>query len=496
MVIMKKRLFCCAIVFLLLVAGCAELPTASYADGSPESSESAPESPGSEGESEASVSAPESSSAATLPPKEVTENTLRICVDINHISSGIESETKVAMDRILQLAAEKGGPTDVAVEYIPVSGSEREIKLESLRVELMSGEGPDLFILAGDAYGQGALFPMIEISMRSGVFLPLDTYIENAQFMEWDKLTPKVMEAGRTEEGQLVVPMAYTMPLTFYRKSEVSHTPSTEMTWDDMMADETGILRNAASTAYLEDGRLHGMDGDLQAFSGIAPLQSLGALADYDEKTLLFSEEELLQRAEEEFSLRFEIWEEALGDLPANRKEFMHPDYDFLWSPMLEEDVLLRDEATTMIPIYSDEGGVTATVTSFACINRNAKHAEEAFFILDLLMSREVQQEARQYKLYNLIGDLNLSIPMHMDLMQEEYPIDPEQGTWYMSAEDFDTFSTVRDQITAVRFRGGLETELYELEIAWMNIAGGGSDDSFEDVVASTYNAMEQMLSE
>ena len=125
-----------------------------------------------------------------------------------------------------------------------------------------------------DAYGLGALFPMIEISMRSGVFLPLDTYIENAQFMEWDKLTPKVMEAGRTEEGQLVVPMAYTMPLTFYRKSEVSHTPSTEMTWDDMMADETGILRNAASTAYLEDGRLHGMDGDLQAFSGIAPLLS------------------------------------------------------------------------------------------------------------------------------------------------------------------------------------------------------------------------------
>ena len=496
MVIMKKRLFCCAIVFLLLVAGCAELPAASYADGSPESSESAPESSGSEGESEASVSAPESSSAATLPPKEVTENTLRICVDINHISAGIERDTQIGMDRILQLAAEKGGPTDVAVEYIPASGSEREIKLESLRVELMSGEGPDLFILAGDAYGQGALFPMIEISMRSGVFLPLDTYIENAQFMEWDKLTPKVMEAGRTEEGQLVVPMTYTMPLTFYRKSEVSHTPSTEMTWDDMMADETGILRNAASTAYIMDGRLHGMDGDMWASSGIAPLLSLGALADYDEKTLLFSEEELLQRAEEEFSLQSEIWEGALGDLPANRKEFMHPDYDFLWSPMLEEDVLLRDEATTMIPIYSDEGGVTATVTSFACINRNAKHAEEAFFILDLLMSREVQQEARQYKLYYLMGNLGNSLPMYMDLMQEEYPIDLEQGAWYMSAEDFDTFNTVRDQITAVRFRGGLETKLYELENAWMNIAGGGSDDSFEDVVASTYNALKQMLSE
>ena len=99
---MKKKLFCCVIALMLLVAGCAELPTASYADGSPESSESAPESSGSEGESEASASAPESSSAATLPPKEVTENTLRICVDINHISSGIERDTQIGMDRILK----------------------------------------------------------------------------------------------------------------------------------------------------------------------------------------------------------------------------------------------------------------------------------------------------------------------------------------------------------------------------------------------------------
>ena len=44
--------------------------------------------------------------------------------------------------------------------------------------------------------------------------------------------------------------------------------------------------------------------------------------------------------------------------------------------------------------------------------------------------------------------------------------------------------------------QGIFAIKLYELENAWRNIAGGGSDDSFEDVVASTYNAMEQMLSE
>ncbi len=476
---MKKKLFCCVIAFMLMVAGCAELPTASYADGSPESSESASESQNSKDESK--VSAVESGGITSLPPKEVSADTLRICVDIDYVLPGSERDTQIGMDRFLQLAAEKGGPTDVAVEYIPASGAEREIVLENLRVELMSGKGPDLFILSGSSIGQGALFPLIEVSMRSGVFLPLDTYIENAQFMEWDKLTPKVMKAGRTEEGQLVVPLTYTMPITFYRKSEVSHTPSMEMTWQDMVTDETGILRNAASA-------------EVSAFSLVS---ALGELADFDEKKLLFSEEELLQCVKDVIAIEEAIQNGEFDHLPSFEKREIGVRYGLSWKTSLKEDGLKEDEATTMIPIYSDNGGVTATITNYACINRNSEHAEEAFYMLDLLLSREVQQEAGWYKLYHIwCQSGGNAVPMHMDLMQEDYPITTE-SSWFMTEENFAAFSAVREQITQASFRGSLDAQLEDLMYACLGGQPGSvPEETVEELVAEAYKTMEKMLSE
>ena len=199
MVIMKKKtVFAVRLCFLLLVAGCAELPTASYADGSRKAAR-ARRSPRAAKENR-KLRRPRRGKAAalqTLPPKEVTENTLRICVDINHISSGIERDTQIGMDRILQLCGGKGGPTDVAVEYILASGSEREIMLENLRVELMSRR-------PGSVYsGRRCLWAKRAVSDDRSldalrVFLPLDTYIEKLAVYGGDKLTPK-SDRGRPD---------------------------------------------------------------------------------------------------------------------------------------------------------------------------------------------------------------------------------------------------------------------------------------------------------
>ena len=72
---MKKKLFCCVIALMLLVAGCAELPTASYADGSPESSEAG-------ASSAAATEAPESSVEESKANEEIDPNALRICLDV------------------------------------------------------------------------------------------------------------------------------------------------------------------------------------------------------------------------------------------------------------------------------------------------------------------------------------------------------------------------------------------------------------------------------
>ena len=85
---------------------------------------------------------------------------------------------------------------------------------------------------------------------------------------------------------------------------------------------------------------------------------------------------------------------------------------------------------------------------------------------------------------------------MHMDLMQEEYPIDPEQGFGICRLKILTHLVQCGTRFRRFVSEGDL-VRTYELENAWMNIAGGEiTDDSFEGVVASTYNAMEQMLSD
>lgn len=96
--------------------------------------------------------------------------------------------------------ANYGGPEEMEVDYIPKEGADRESMIKHLKTELMSGSGPDLFIVDafdGNFYNEKPMFPIPEQMIERRVFLPLDEYIEKAQFAQWDRLTPKVMEAGR-----------------------------------------------------------------------------------------------------------------------------------------------------------------------------------------------------------------------------------------------------------------------------------------------------------
>ena len=122
---------------------------------------------------------------------------LRICVDANSVGTNPKS-CETIMQSFLETVAMMGGPSDVVLEIVPRSGVERETAIDRIRTEIMSGKGPDVFIVpCGDGYltSEPSLFPVPEKTLEAGIFLPLDEYIENAQFMDWDKQTAVVMEA-------------------------------------------------------------------------------------------------------------------------------------------------------------------------------------------------------------------------------------------------------------------------------------------------------------
>lgn len=401
---------------------------------------------------------------------------LTVLVDIQTEMGVSERNVLAATNEIQQALAERGGPEDVEFISLPPSGSERAIELERLRTEIMSGEGPDVFVVNLNRLGE-KLFPIAEREMEQGLFLTLDPYMADAQYMDWDALTPVVMQAGRTAEGQQLLPMTYTFPVTYYDDAAVHDTPSAALTWSAML-DEDGVLRNAASPIYLADGF-----SISSPFGGI--LGAFGKLADYADGTLCFTEETLQQRLEEAVALQQQTQTGAFADLPLHHKGSMSVGYDDLWGKMITGSLSQASEVE-MVPQYNDAGGVTAVVTSFVGINRNTDRPEDAFFLADYLMSSEAQQNL---KLYEALF-LSASVPTHEALLQQAYPVDG----WSMSKNNYAEFCAARDVITQARIYSELDGNLQKLFYAWYTAEVEGQDGA--DLVAQTYRSMTLQLQE
>ena len=460
------------IVFLLLVAGCAELPSASYADGRLE--RSAVPTP-----SAAATEIPESSEKEPVVNEEIDPNALRICLDVGQGLAYTERDLTVLELKIADAIKMADGPENIIFDSIPLEGSEREIALERIRTEIMAGEGPDVFIMTAKMVD--ALFPIPEKAMQEGIFLTLDHYIQNAELGDWDNLTQPVLEAGRTEEGQQLVPMLYTLPVTVYPKESVPEIPPVGTTWQDMLADESGILRRAALMHRFESGGLEMLSED-------SVLSVLGELVNYETDEILFSEEDLLHVMKALLTLEEEIDTEGVAGLP----EYFQGRLNRL--PMLtlrSEKVLSmnRETPVTMIPIYSMNGDVLATVRAYTGINRNTKHPKEAFFVVDYLMSTQAQQTLKLFHGFD-------GLPINEKVLSEEYP-QRDGGDLYLIDENFEALGNIRNQISKVYFDNSLLRAIRSPYYTGQGIQSGEiTDQTLEGLVSETYDALKQILGE
>lgn len=474
---MKKNQKILALLFaaFFVLAGCAERPAASYADGSPQSSEAEPS-------SQAAATKAPVSTAEEPPAEKEDPNALRICLDIGIVLARNDREIRVLETLLANGIRLAGGPENIVFDSIPCSGSEREIALEKVRTDIMAGGGPDVFIVT--TRGSNSIFPVPEKAMHEGLFLPLDSYIQSAAQSDWDKLTPVVMEAGQTDEGQVLVPMLYTTPITIYRKEDVPEAPPAGTTWQEMLEDETNILRNAVRV-------------NSEVSGGLVPVPShnalamLGAFADYEKGELLFSEDDLLQWMETQIALH-----EESNDAAAPPEFIQGPlcgasALTFKYTSA-EESPIRKEDPVTMIPLYSKGGGVTAAVVAYTGVNRNSKHPEEAFFVVDYLMRAETQQNFDIFFMMSMTEGL----PIHELVLSAEYP--QQENGFYFIDENFEELCGVREQITDVYFDNTLLDPLNEMYYTLMlnHTDEERSEQVVKDAVHKAYVEIRQMLSE
>ena len=443
---------------------------------------------------------------------------LRICVDLEYVNdlggelAGFDNDMKeFLITRLLNAGTQEGleVPRDFELEFLPASGAERDTALDRIRTEIMSGSGPDIFIVGCNdkkVEAEDALFPMPEKMLTTGLFLPLDDYMENStHFAEWDRMNSTILEAGCGEEGQQIIPLCYTIPVAVYRAEEAEHTASKEITWMDMLESEDMAL--AAAAVWTDN--TGNMTNGMPFMRNRAPMTEfiLGAVADYDEEVLLFTEEELGQRLSEIYTLANRYAAYEFKDAPAHYVEFLGQEFDVA-DEVYDITGLSRDihngitgsDDYTLIPLYSDDGGVTAEITVYTAINRNTRRPEDAFCVVDYLASYNAQRCERIYQtLYqNISGGC---IPMYDELMSETervYQInawtDASMTGWCLSDANFAELCEVREQITHVRFRDALDKEFSKAYREYCEAARAGKDT--DKVVEDAYRTMKQMLGE
>ena len=453
--------------------------------------------------------------------KEDEESSLCICVDLAYVELSADDEifkesfeTNTLITYLVEAGRNNGVevPREFEVEYIPASGAEREVALQRVRTEIMSGEGPDVFLLACDFKNhweeEEALFIMPEKAMELAVFLPLDEYMENSTyFAEWDRMNQTVLAAGRNYEGQQIIPLCYTIPAAVYRAEDAEHTPSKEITWMDMLESENEALRAAA--VWTDN---YGVMGEGVPFMlSSAPMVefTLGAIADYEEEELLFTKEELQQRMDEIIQLADQYRAGEYNSAPVHYNEYVGHMFDL---PSSTTDIsgekydvhngIEQGEDYTLIPLYSDDGGVTAEISVYAAINRNTRQPEEAFRVLDFLASYSEQKSDWIYDQIIYQCGRVYNIPMYDELMQMDQRVKQrntvtlsagERG-WYLSDESFAQLCAVREQITNVKFRSVLDQELRELY--WSYYDAVRYDKSPDAVLEEGYRQIQRLIRE
>ena len=161
---------------------------------------------------------PNSESISHIESEDIKPVIINICVDLPNTYSKTIWDFFAAFPGV-------GSDYEILIETIPEEESERENVLKRIRTEILAGKGPDVFLCTSDLpfYHHSPLFPFPRQVMENNLFLPLDEYIKQAEYMEWDKLLPSVMDAGSNKDGQFLLPLTYNMKIFLLDKEE--HSP-------------------------------------------------------------------------------------------------------------------------------------------------------------------------------------------------------------------------------------------------------------------------------
>lgn len=367
------------------------------------------------------------------------EVTLTVLVES---SSSLSDGLNETLTETLKL--EKG----ISLEFVTVdSGSntnrnDREMELQNVRTEVMSGKGADIYILpTALASRHEALFIDLNETMENGLFLTLDEYIAESEVIHTEDYIPAVLDAGKTNEGQQVIPLLYTVPAMF-TDADIPHSTMSL----------TEVYRSADADLLMDVQRLL---TDSQAGIWLFP-----QVADYANFELAVSEDDIRS-----------AFDRMSG--------FSSPGAFFEAQPF-DEDTLYDCNDKSLVLLENNDGGITAKALAFAAIDRNCEHPEKAFEVLELICGYASHGETFLRPDPELYGASEGLASLKGYLTEKDMV-------------DLEMVSYIENNISDVSFNSNLDEVLYRAYMGYKP-----KDPSFdkEKYISDTYTELKMHLAE
>lgn len=405
---------------------------------------------------------------------------LRVCLDIGtpFIETGqLETSVQSFVSDLKEYAQAYGGPSEVSVEIIP-SGSdqqeERKATLQRIRTEVAAGGGPDVFISSCEGIGYSRmdstrLFPYVEKAISNGYFLPMDDYMANAQFTDFNSLFSKVMDGGKNKDGnQVVLPISFSVPVTIYRELDVDSNPSDGIEWSACLDTNDPTLLQQVRWLWPEldtEGTSMGFHDSLLGY--LYP-----KIVDCEKEELTLTEEDL-----------FNLVKQGIKATKSYFQQDNAPDnYALLLDRNLSGDPTFLNffnsqEPVRLVPLANLSGGTTAKISTYCAINSCTKKERDAFFVIDLLLSDGYQKSG----FISISGALDEGrMPTSKKLLS------PGNGLRMLefTQQQHDEWMETCELINSVHFHSPLENELGDMMKEIQQVMA----DSYEPDPQNDYN--------
>lgn len=384
----------------------------------------------------------------------------------------IEQSFKQDASDVISFLLAQGDTPQYQLEILPTEEARRETELTRLRTEIMAGEGPDAFVLS--TYMPGVLdpletlFPNVEKSMASHLFLALEDMVQESELIHLEHCNQAVMDAGVNEDGRFVLPLLYHFSGVVLDCSFLQNPDFTFSSLDELLqSGEDALLDVFSRSGYT-----------------IFP-NALGRMADYQGMNLLFTQEELLHTAQQSDALYAVLTD---GGLATGAQNLGYPGRVTLGTLRMAE---YADTPYAFFPIPDREGNVTPGVTLWAAVNRNAAHPQEAFTFLEQLFRTEFFNQEGIKVGERWYGNLlTYGSCLGFPVKDESYFQSIEED---VNPQTMASLRAAVARIHSAKIYSDLDKAVYDMYDAWKY---GRPEDSLEERVERTYSALEMTLAE